>query len=81
LKKALEDAGTFGQILAADGVEGIVKDGAGKTLATFKHRKHSGIGIGGGDYIKFMSDDTKDVGKDIARFLAGWATGKDLSAD
>jgi len=47
----------------------------------FKHRKHSGIGLAGGDYFKFLSDDSKDVGEDIARFLGAWATGKDLTKD
>ncbi len=72
---------SFGAGKSGVGVAGTVKDSAGELLASFKHRKHSGIGVGGGDYIKFMSDDTKDVGKDIARFLTGWATGKDLSDD
>jgi len=63
------------------GVEGRVTSATGEELATFRHRKHSGIGIGGGDYVKFMSDDTEDVASDISKFLAGWATGKDLSKD
>ena len=60
------------------GVKGRVLNGEGEILAEFKHRKHSGIGIGGGNYIKFMSDDTKDVGTDIAEFLVRWASGNDL---
>lgn len=59
-------------------VTGTVKDASGNVLAEFTHLKHSGIGIGGGDYVKFLSDDTKDVGRDIALFLMKWATGDDL---
>jgi hypothetical protein len=47
-----------------------VKDGALDEI--------SGIGVGGGDYTKFLLDDTRDVGRDLARFLIRWATGQDL---
>ncbi|HZE88478.1 MAG TPA: DUF4410 domain-containing protein [Verrucomicrobiae bacterium] len=63
------------------GVEGTVKNAKGDVLATFRHTRHSGIGLAGGDYVKFLSDDTKDVGHDIAVFLKRWATGGDLHAD
>lgn len=43
--------------------------------------KNSGIGIGGGDYVKFLTDDTKDIGHDMALFLAKWAKGEDLHED
>jgi uncharacterized protein DUF4410 len=62
-------------------VTGTVKDASGNVLAEFTHMKNSGIGIGGGDYVKFLSDDTKDVGRDIALFLMKWATGDDLHKD
>ena len=62
-------------------VTGTVKDASGRVLAEFTHMRHSGIGIGGGDYVKFLSDDTKDVGHDVAVFLAKWATGGDLHKD
>jgi len=62
-------------------VDGTVKNAKGEVLATFKHMRHSGIGLGGGDYVKFLTDDTKDVGHDIAVFLKRWATGGDLHAD
>jgi hypothetical protein len=62
-------------------VTGTVKDAAGNVLAEFTHMKHSGIGVGGGDYVKFLSDDAKDVGKDLAKFLTRWATGKNLQKD
>jgi len=68
----------FGAGKSGIGVEGKVLNAAGEVLAEFKHRKHSGIGIAGGDYFKFLSDDTKDVGKDIAKFMGLWAAGKSL---
>jgi hypothetical protein len=71
----------FGAGKSGVGVTGTVKDAGGELLAEFNHRKHSGIGIGGGDYVKFLSDDTEDVAKDIAQFLAGWARGEDLTKD
>lgn len=71
----------FGAGASGVGVAGRVTDASGEVLADFKHRKHSGIGIGGGDYVKFMSDDTEDVGTDIARFLTTWARGGDLTEE
>lgn len=62
-------------------VTGTVKDVSGTVLAEFTHMKHSGIGIGGGDYVKFLSDDTRDIGHDMAQFLAKWASGGDLHED
>lgn len=73
--------GGFGAGKSGVGVEGTVKDASGKVLAEFAHMKNSGIGFGGGDYVKFLSDDTKDVGHDIAIFLVKWATGGDLHED
>jgi len=73
--------GGFGAGKSGVGVEGKITNAAGEVLAEFKHRKHSGVGIGGGDYFKFMSDDTKDVGEDIAKFLGAWATGRDLTKE
>ena len=73
--------GGFGAGKSGIGVEGRIVNAAGEVLATFKHMLHSGIGIGGGDYVKFLSDDTKDVGTDIATFLSRWATGGDLHDD
>lgn len=71
----------FGAGASGVGVSGKVTDASGKVLAEFKHRKHSGIGIGGGDYVKFLSDDTQDVGKDVGRFLTRWADGGDLTRE
>jgi hypothetical protein len=69
----------FGAGKSGVGVAGTVKGADGELLAEFQHLKHSGIGIGGGDYVKFLSDDTEDVARDIAKFLAGWARGADLT--
>ncbi len=41
-----------------------------RMLAAFTHMKHSGIGVGGGDDLKFLSDDTRDIGRDLATLLA-----------
>ena len=62
-------------------VTGTLKDASGKVLAEFTHMKNSGFGIGGGDYAKFLSDDSRDVGRDLALFLTKWATRKDLHKD
>lgn len=62
-------------------VQGTVKDSKGAPLAEFTHMRNSGIGLGGGDYVKFLSDDAKDVGRDIALFLTTWATGGNLHED
>ncbi len=61
--------GGFGAGKSGIGVEGRLTTADGKVLATFKHRRHSGIGIGGGDYVKFLTDDTRDVGHDIGVFI------------
>ena len=62
-------------------VAGTVKDAHGNLLAEFTHRRGSGVGLAGGDYVKFLMDDTRDVGSDIALFLKRWASGGDLSKD
>jgi hypothetical protein len=72
---------SFGAGKSTVQVTGTVKDASGNVVAEFTHMRHSGIGIGGGDYVKFLSDDTRDVGHDIARFLARWASGEDLHKD
>ena len=69
---------SFGAGMTAVGVEGTVTNAAGDVLAEFKHRKRSGIGAAGGDYLKLMTDDTKDVGEELAKFLTQWASAKSL---
>jgi len=68
----------FGAGKSGIAVEGTVKNAKGDVLASFRHMRHSGIGLAGGDYVKFLTDDTRDVGHDIAVFLKRWATGGDL---
>ena len=68
----------FGAGKSGIAVEGTIKNAKGEVLAEFKHMRHSGIGIAGGDYVKFLSDDTKDVARDIGLFLKRWASGGDL---
>lgn len=73
--------GGFGAGKSGIAVEGTVKTSSGKVLAEFEHKRHSGFGVGGGDYVKFLTDDTRDVARDVAIFLKRWATGGDLSRD
>jgi len=73
--------GGFGAGKSGVQVAGTVKDSSGKVLAEFTHMKNSGIGMFGGNYVKFLSDDTRDVGHDIATFLERWAGGEDLQKD
>ena len=40
-----------------------------KELLRFKHARVSGIGMFGGDYADFLTDDTGDVGEDIGKML------------
>ncbi len=40
-----------------------------KELLRFKHARVSGIGMFGGDYADFLTDDTGDVGEDIGKLL------------
>jgi len=32
--------------------------------------------MAGEDYFKVLSDDTKDAGKDVAKFMGRWTTGR-----
>ncbi len=79
--KAKRYWGGFGAGKSGVQVSGTVKDSSGRVLAEFTHMKNSGIGMFGGNYIKFLSDDTRDVGHDIATFLGRWAAGEDLQKD
>jgi len=79
--KAKRYWGGFGAGKSGVQVSGTVKDSSGKVLAEFTHMKNSGIGMFGGNYVKFLSDDTRDVGQDIATFLGRWAGGEDLQKD
>jgi len=72
---------SFGAGKSGVQVTGTVKDATGKVLAEFKHLKNSGIGLMGGDYVKFLTDDTRDIGIDLAHFLATWSAGGNLRRD
>lgn len=51
-------------------ISGEVVDAASNTiLARFVHARSSGIGTWGGDYQKFLTDDTRDVGEDVGKML------------
>lgn len=51
-------------------ISGEVLDAASNTvLARFAHARSSGIGAFGGDYQKFLTDDTRDVGEDVGKML------------
>lgn len=51
-------------------ISGEVLDAASKTiLLRFVHARSSGIGVWGGDYQKFLTDDTRDVGEDVGKML------------
>jgi hypothetical protein len=68
----------FGAGKSTVSVEGVVKDGTGKTLAEFSQRRFGSMGIGGGDSLAKLTSDSKSIGKDIAEFLGAWARGKSL---
>ena len=59
-------------------VEGKVRSSEGTLLATFEQRRVGVIGVAGGDSLDKLTDDTKAIGEDIAKFLSEWAKGKKL---
>lgn len=60
-------------------VQGTIKSGDGKQLATFEQRRVGVMGgMAGGDSIGKLTADTTAIGEDIAKFLSAWATGKKL---
>jgi len=71
----------FGKGKSGIQIEGTVKNAKGELLAEFTHMRNSGIGVAGGNYEKFLTDDCRDVGTDVATFLKRWAVGKSLSED
>lgn len=68
----------FGAGKSSVKVSGTVKDGAGRTLATFEQRRIGTMGLGGGDSLGKLMSDARSIGEDIAKFLARWARGEDL---
>jgi hypothetical protein len=71
----------FGAGKSSVKVSGVVKDAAGKTLATFEQRRVGAMGIGGGDSLGKLMTDARNIGDDIAKFLAKWARGDSLEDD
>ena len=60
----------FGAGKTVVGIQGEVIDAlSGQVQLKFKHARASSMGGFGGDYEKFLSDDTRDVGEDIGKML------------
>jgi uncharacterized protein DUF4410 len=68
----------FGSGKSGVTAEGSVKTADGTLLATFTQRRIGVMGVAGGDSMKKLEGDTKNIGEDLARFLSAWATGKKL---
>lgn len=60
----------FGAGAARTGISGEVVDGAsGKVLLRFTQERRSGVGVGGGDYVKLMQRTLRQIGGDVASIL------------
>jgi hypothetical protein len=68
----------FGAGKSSVKVTGAVKDASGRTLASFEQRRIGAMGFGGGDSLGKLMTDSKNIGEDIAKFLARWARGDSL---
>ena len=68
----------FGAGKSAVEVKGVVKDGGGRTLASFSQRRVGAMGVGGGDSLGKLMSDSRSIGEDIAKFVATWARGGSL---
>ena len=68
----------FGAGKSSVKVAGTVKDASGRTLATFEQRRIGAMGLGGGDSLGKLMTDSKNIGEDIAKFIARWARGDSL---
>jgi hypothetical protein len=68
----------FGAGKSSVKVTGTVKDASGRTLATFEQRRIGAMGLGGGDSLGKLMTDSKNIGEDIAKFIARWARGDSL---
>jgi len=62
----------FGAGASGVAVAGRVLGANGKVLAEFEHARHSAMGFYGGDYVKFLTGDARDVGTDIGEFLTAF---------
>jgi hypothetical protein len=68
----------FGAGKSSVKVAGVVTDAHGKTLATFEQRRIGAMGMGGGDSLGKLMADSRNIGEDIAKFMARWARGDSL---
>ena len=68
----------FGAGKSSVKVTGMVKDAGGRTLATFEQRRIGTMGMGGGDSLGKLMADSRNIGEDVAKFLARWARGERL---
>lgn len=68
----------FGAGKSSVKVAGEVKDASGKTLATFEQRRIGAMGMGGGDSLGKLMADSRNIGEDLAKFMAKWARGEKL---
>ena len=71
----------FGAGKSSVKVGGTVTDGTGKTLATFEQRRIGAMGMGGGDSLGKLMADSRNIGEDLAKFMARWARGDSLKED
>lgn len=78
--KALRYWVSFGAGQSRVEVAGEVVDAeTNMVLARFVHARSSGIGMWGGDYTKFLTDDTRDVGEDVGKMLLLFNTSPGVS--
>ena len=71
----------FGAGKSSVKVAGEVKDANGKTLARFEQRRIGSMGIGGGDSLGKLMADARNIGEDLAKFMARWGRGDSLQDD
>jgi uncharacterized protein DUF4410 len=68
----------FGSGKSGVTAEGSIKAADGTLLATFTQRRVGVMGVAGGDSMKKLEADTRNIGEDLAKFLSAWASGKKL---
>ena len=68
----------FGAGKSGVAIEGSVKAADGTLLATFVQRRIGAMGAFGGDSVGKMTEDCRNIGEDIAKFLSAWASNKKL---
>lgn len=50
----------------------IADGSSGKTLLTIKQERRSGVGMAGGDYVKLMNRNLRQIGEDVAMVLGAF---------